>query len=75
MLGQTKVTSHVDIDREYRANYKVWVTQEGMFKLIGVEFFHFFKKALYFDFPVVEFINNIGITSYGTLNNKKQYPQ
>ena len=70
MLGQTKVTSHVDIDREYRGNYKVWVTQEGMFKLIGVELFHFFK-ALYLDFPAVEFLNNTGVNSYGTLNNKK----
>ena len=41
MLGHTIVTSYFDTDGKYKANYEVWVTQEGTSNLIGVDLSYF----------------------------------
>ena len=76
MIGYTILTSYFDTDGKYKANHRVWVTEEKTFNLLGVDFCHTFLKALYFDIPAVELkTNDKGVLSYGSLNNEKEYPQ
>ena len=75
MLGFTALTSFFDTDGKYRADHKVWITEEKTSNLIGIDFCHNYLKALYFDIPAVELKDEKGVLSYGSLNNEKEYPQ
>ena len=76
MIGYTILTSYFDTDGKYKANHRVWVTEEKTSNLLGVDFCHTFLKALYFDIPAVELkTSDKGVLSYGSLNNEKEYPQ
>ena len=76
MIGYTITTSYFDTDGKYKANHRVWVTEEKTFNLLGVDFCHTFLKALYLDIPAVELkTSDKGVLIYGSLNNEKEYPQ
>ena len=76
MIGYTILTSYFDTDGKYKANHRVWVTEEKTSILLGEDFCHNFLKALYFDIPAVELkTSDKGVLSYGSLNNEKEYPQ
>ena len=76
MIGYTILTSYFDTDEKYKADHRVWITEEKTSNLLGVDFCHTFLKALYFDIPAVELkTSDKGVLSYGSLNNEKAYPQ
>ena len=76
MIGYTMLTSYFDTDGKYKANHRVWVTEEKTSNLRGVDFCHTFLKALYFDILAVELkTSDKGVLNYGSLNNQKQFPK
>ena len=46
LIGYTILTSYFDTGRKYKANHRVWVTEEKTSNLLGVDFCHTFLKAL-----------------------------
>ena len=76
MIGYTILTSNFDTDGKYKANHRVWVTEEKTSNLLVVDFCHTFFKALYFDIPAVVLNSSgKGVLKYVSLNNEKEYPQ
>ena len=74
MFGLTSIQSCFDTDGKYPSNHKMWITEEKIANLLGVDFCHLFLNALYFDIPAVELKSKEGVISYGSMNNDKEYP-
>ena len=76
MVDYTILTSYFDTDGKYRANHRVWVTEEKTSYLLRVDFCHTFLKALYFDIPAVKLkASDKRVLCYGSLKNEMEYPQ
>ena len=66
MIGYTILTSYFDTDGKYKANHRVWVTEEKTSNLLGVDICQKFLKSLNFDIPAVELkTSDKGVLSYG----------
>ncbi len=74
MLGYTFIDTHFDLDAQYCAKHKVWITEGATDNLLGMEFFHRFCNCLNFDVPLIGLKTFQGAGLYGQHCRGKLFP-